>query len=168
MNRIRALGGPNFLWIALMIATLAGLSAALCQALGFAGWLMFLGWSTYVTGNGSIKAGWSASACALLGVPVGILGAIAIGKLGALGFFAGPVIVFTLAGLAVLSTLVPPLNSPVGCFLGLLGYFGSGLKPEVASIVPVAGPILIGVLSGWIAGLLAGRIAAAGSPAPTT
>jgi hypothetical protein len=157
-------GGPNFLWIAAWIATLAGLSAGLCAAMNLAPWLMFLGWSTYVTGNGSVKAGWSAVSCALLGVPLGIGGALFLGAIApALGPFALMLVVFLLAGFAVLSTVTPPLNSPVGWFLGLLGYFGSQMKPEVASLYPVMAPILIGAISGWVAGLVAAKIAAAGS-----
>jgi hypothetical protein len=163
MKRARNLGGPNFIWIVFMTAAISASSSAFCVQVGIAPWLMFLGWSTYVTGNGDAKAGWWSGACALLGVPLGVVGAIFLASVDALGPFALILTVFILTSMAVLSTLMPPLNSPVGWFLGLLGYFGSGLKPELASIVLVASPIFLGLLSGWVASILAAKVAAIGS-----
>lgn len=160
MKKIMARGGPNFPFVVVWIALVAGLSSGLCAALGIQAWLMFLGWSTYVTGNGSVKAGASAVACALIGVPMGMAGAILLGSLAPLGPLALILTVFILAGLAMLSTLTPPFNSPVGYFLGLLGFFGSAMKPEASNIIPLAAPILIGGLSGCFASLVAARIAA--------
>ena len=162
MKHILARGGPNFLWIVVMTAAISATSSAFCVQIGAAPWLMFLGWSTYVTGNGSAKAGWVAGSCALLGVPLAAIGGLFMTAVAGLGPFALVLTVFILTSLAVLSTLTPPLNSPVGWFLGLLGFVGSGLKPEIANIVTVTTPILIGLLSGTCASFLAAKVAAMG------
>lgn len=162
MSRILALGGANFLWIVPMTAAISASVSGVCVEFGFAPWLMFLGWSTYVTGNGNARAGWLHGCCALIGVPLAAAGSLFSAEVAALGPFALVLTVFILTSIAVLSTLVPPFNSPLGFFLGLLGMVGSGLPPTLASIFTVATPIFIGLATGWIVSILAGKVAAIG------
>lgn len=163
MKKRLALGGPNFVWVVLMTASLSASVSGLLVEVGLAPWLMFLGWSTYVTGNGDARAGWLSGCCALIGVPLGALGSIFSGSVAELGPFALVLTVFLLTSFSVLSTVMPPLNSPVGWFLGLLGYVGSGLPPTLDSIVTVATPIFVGLCCGWTASTVAGKIAAIGA-----
>jgi hypothetical protein len=159
MKAITSRGGPNFMVVVVWVALMGGLTAAVCGAIGVQAWVMFIGWCTYLTGNGSPKAGGSAVSCALLGVPAGMAGAVLLGHLTSLGPNAAlSITVFVLAFGAMLTILTPPVNSVVGYFLGMSAYFGSRLEPTLANIAPLVVPLAIGGAASCIAGLGVGRI----------
>jgi hypothetical protein len=159
MKAISSRGGPNFLAVVAWVAVMGALTAAVCGAIGVQAWIMFIGWCTYLTGNGSPKAGGSAVSCALLGVPAGMAGAVLLNNLTSLGSnTALTITVFVLAFGAMLSILTPPINSVVGYFLGMSAYFGSRLEPSLGNIAPLVVPLAIGGAASCVAGLGVGRI----------
>lgn len=137
------------------VSFLAAVAAAVATALSLEVWAMFIGWTCFGTGAGSIKRGAAAVACLLIGVLLGMGAALALGFLGpVLGAFALPVVIFLLATIAMISLLTPPLDSVPGYFLGMTTCFAAGLEPGAATFFHLGSATLIGAVAGWL--LIAG------------
>lgn len=149
-----------FIAAAATTALIAGVSAALCIAIDVPVWAMFAGWIAFVTGGGRAVAGAVALGSVLLGLALGLCGALAIGAGAALAGFAVPVIVFIVTFIAVSASMLPVVNSVIGYFIGMTVWFASALSPELPHLVTLAIPVIIGAASGLAAMRISSRITA--------
>jgi hypothetical protein len=150
----------NFFAAVTITALVAAVSTALCIRIGIPVWGMFAGWIVFVTGGGSAKAGFAALGSALIGILLGIGGALAIAASSAgLGGIAVPAVVFVIVAIAVICQRVPFFNSVIGYFIGMTVYFASALPPTSATFIALGSAVALGMLSGLLATIL-GRTAA--------
>jgi len=157
LSRARQLGrGPRIL--ALRFATtgtLAGAALVGAMALGVKPWALFLAWVGYGLTGASLLTGLKL----LLGVAAGVVA-------GMFTVFFGPLLEFSFGGLAMPIALgltcgaiamlerLPLLNVVPALFLGMICFFAADGEPSFT----LAGNLLLatalGILIGWIAGVL--------------
>lgn len=152
--RSNAACGRQFAATVVFVSLVAALAAQASAIMSLPVWMMFIGWTTFGSGRGSVRAGSVAICCLLIGYLLGMAGFAGVGHLApVLGVFALPVVVFLLVVVAMLAQLTL-LNSIVGYFLGMTAYFASGLRPDAAAFFSLATAGLIGAAAGWV--LIAG------------
>lgn len=143
-----------------VISLIAAASTALCLALDLPAWGMFIGWIAFSTGGGA-RSGAIAWGSVMLGLVLGMAGALTMEAGSGLGFIAIPAVVFVITCIAVAAQRAPLLDSVVGYFIGMTAFFASGLMAGINTFGILALPISIGSMSGYIASLLAARLAKA-------
>lgn len=151
-------GNAGHLLVAMWVGLVAALGSGLCAVAGFQPWLLFLGWCAFSTGGGAAKGGAQAIACVTLGIVLGMVGATVLASIHSLGTLALIIVVFFLATIAMLSMFTPPVNSIIGYFLGMTGYFASHLEPGAESLAMLAAPVAFGGACGWVAAHFAHKI----------
>jgi len=113
----------------------------------------------FVTGGGAAKPGLAALGSALLGLILGLGGAVAMAaSANALGTLAVPAGVFAIVALAMLGQRLPLLNSVICYFIGMTVYFASALRPAPARLATLGFAVTLGVLSGMLATMLASLV----------
>lgn len=146
--------GGQFAATVVFVSLVAALAAQASAILSLPVWMMFIGWTAFGSGRGSVRAGAVAVCCLLIGYLLGMAGLVGIGRLTPVfGVFALPVVVFLLVVVAMLAQLTL-LDSIVGYFLGMTAYFASGLGADTVAFVSLATAGLIGAAAGWV--LIAG------------
>ena len=128
--------------------------------LGFAPWVMFVGWVAYFVRPISAVQGLKTGLCVWLGVAMGAVAALALGFLGPmLGQAAILPVVFVVACVVLALRSAPPFDNVVAWFLGLIAFFASHLPPSLLSIAELGAVASGGILAGWIAQRLQARLA---------
>lgn len=153
-TRPNAARGGQFAATVVFVSLVAALAAQASAILSLPVWMMFIGWTAFGSGRGSVRAGAVAVCCLLIGYLLGMAGLVGVDRLApVLGVFALPVVVFLLVVVAMLAQLTL-FNSIVGYFLGMTAYFASGLGPDAMAFVSLATAGFIGAAAGWV--LIAG------------
>lgn len=143
-----------------IVALVAAASSVLCARLNIPVWTMFIGWIAFVAGGMSVKTALPTYVCAVLGVLLGVCGAMIIGgasdALGAdLALLVG---VFAIVIAALLAQGLPFANLVVCYFIGMTTFFASGLAPEPATVLLLSAGLLAGVVSGVVAVTIASKV----------
>lgn len=144
----------------IILSLVAAASSVICARLSIPVWTMFIGWIAFVAGGMSARTAAPTFVCAVLGLVLGILGALIIGGTTAAigGDLALLVGVFVIVLVALLAQYVPFANVVIGYFIGMTTFFASGLPPEGATALSLAAGLLVGILSGLLAVTLAGML----------
>ena len=135
-----------------LTAALTAASAAFATAsLGWAPWIMFMGWVAYFT-RPNLADGLQSFACAVIGLTLGALATVAIGELSPiLGPAALPAVVFTVACLVIAMRGLPALSNLLGYFIGLITFFAAHREPTAGTVATLAAAIAIGFTAGFVA-----------------
>jgi hypothetical protein len=144
-----------------IVALVAAASSVLCARLNIPVWTMFIGWIAFVAGGMSIKTAAPTFVCAVLGVLLGIGGALIIGGTtaalgGDLALLLG---VFVIVLAALLAQGLPFANLVVCYFIGMTTFFASGLGPELPTALLLSAGLLAGVVSGVVAVTISSKVA---------
>jgi hypothetical protein len=149
----------NILGLAI-VALVAAVSSVIVARLGLQVWWMFIGWIAFVAGGMSSKTAAPTFVCAVLGVVLGIIGAMIIGGTApGMGLDVGLLIgVFVIVFAALAAQFIPFANLVVCYFIGMTTFFASGLPPQADTLMMLSAGLLAGVLSGLIAVILSGML----------
>jgi len=151
-----------------IVALVAAISSVLCARLNIPVWTMFIGWIAFVAGGMSFKTAPPTFVCAVLGVLLGIGGAMIITNatdaLGSdLALLAG---VFLIVLAALLAQGLPFANLVVCYFIGMTTFFAAGLAPQLSTALLLSAGLLAGILSGVVAVAISSRIASPATERP--
>lgn len=144
----------------IILALVAAVSSVICARLSIPVWTMFIGWIAFVAGGMRASTAAPTFVSAVLGVVLGIVGALIItGSAAAIGAdLALLVAVFVIVLLALLAQYVPFANVVVCYFIGMTTFFASALPPEGVTAINLSIGLLVGVLSGLLAVTIAGML----------
>lgn len=119
-------------------------------------WATFLGWIAFFTRGITPRDGMINLACVLSGLAIGIAAALVADVMTPyLGELTLPLVVLA-ATFAILSMrLLPVINNLLACFLGLVCFFASALPPQFASFIELSAALILGVIAGLLASLVA-------------
>lgn len=149
-----------------IIALIAALAVALVDRFALPAWMLYMGWISYAVAGSKPRPGFAMFACVMLGIALGIVGMLTLrATTGAFGGLALPAMVFGVTAIAVLTQKLPVISYVVGYFIGMTGYFASGLEPGVPAFLALAAAGAVGAVSGWLATELPARLATARAPA---
>ena len=150
---------PIALFIGLQAAVLQAIDQAICAGIvplfAGGGWISFQAWAVYFMGGCTVKNG----VRAMIGYVIGMVVSIAIifcgGQLGALGFWAMPLVLLVLVPIILYLDIAPEMINFVpavfvgaGVFFGIMSYipgatFGNAFISEGIYA-------LIGLVFGWL------------------
>lgn len=138
-------------------ASIAALAAFVALLLGWAPWIMFMGWVAYFT-RPTPSDGLQTYICVVVGLALGAVAVLSAAALApGLGAAALPIVVFAIACIVIGTRGLPIMNNLLGYFLGLITFFAAHMNPTAASIGALAAAIAIG----FAAGILSQRIQSA-------
>ncbi len=126
-------------------------------------WMSFIAWGTHFMAGGKTQGAKAAVLSMTFGALVGMVAALGIAQMGALGSFAAPVGVGIGAAVIVLASKVPALEAiPAGffgfaCIFGMLGL--KGADTPVAAIGPTIISMVIGAAFGYVSELVTDMLA---------
>lgn len=148
----------------LLLTAVAALTAAIAAfaslSLGWAPWIMFMGWVAYFT-RPTPTDGIQTFACVVIGLALGALATIAAGSLTpGLGTAALPVVMFAIACLVIATRGLPMLNNLLGYFIGLITFFAAHQAPSATTMGTLAAAAAIGFAAGFVSQRLQAAIAA--------
>lgn len=142
------MSATRFAAIVVYVGLVAAVAAVITVELSLQLWTMFIGWTCFSTGAGDLRRGTAATACLVIGVLLGTGSVAVLAALAPLlGEWALPVVIFVLAVLAMLSLLIPPLDSLAGYFLGMTAFYASGLPAGSAALGQILPAALIGAIA---------------------
>lgn len=145
ISRRLGMSVTRFSSLVALVGVVAALASILTVGLSLKLWTMFIGWTCFSTGVGDVRRGMMAITCLILGVLLGIGSILIMGAITpVLGQWSLPLVIFVLAVIAMLSLLVPPLDSIPGYFLGMTAFYASGLQPSWDALVTIVPAALIG------------------------
>jgi hypothetical protein len=144
----------------IILSLVAAVSSVICARLSIPVWTMFIGWIAFVAGGMRASTAAPTFVSAVLGLVLGIVGALIIGgTTPAIGAdLALLVAVFVIVLVALLAQYVPFANVVVCYFIGMTTFFASGLPPEGGTALSLAVGLLVGILSGLLAVTIAGML----------
>ncbi len=139
-----------YIAISAAIAATAAAATFLSVSSGLPLWAMFIGWVAFFTRAATAREVVRSFTCIALGLLLGGVAALALGRLGpVLGHATIVVVVFFVALLVVSLRSVPFINNVLCYFIGLTAFFAAHSAPESPSIAQLAGASALGLLAGW-------------------
>jgi hypothetical protein len=150
---------PIAIFIGLQAAVLQAIDQSICAGIAplaaGGGWISFQAWAVYFLGGCTPKGG----ARALIGYVIGMIASIAImyggGQLGALGFWAMPLILLILVPVILYLDIEPEMLSFVpavfvgaGVFFGIMSYIPGATFTN--AFISEGIYCVIGLIFGWI------------------
>lgn len=139
-----------FLAISAAIAATAAVATFLSVSSGLPLWAMFIGWVAFFTRPATVREILRSFSCIALGLLLGGVAAMALGRLGpVLGHASIVVVVFLVALIVVSLRSVPFVNNVLCYFIGLTAFFAAHSASEAPSIEKLAGASALGLLAGW-------------------
>ncbi|MGF7150010.1 hypothetical protein FHS96_003667 [Sphingomonas zeicaulis] len=131
-------------------ALTAAVAAFATLSLGWAPWIMFMGWVAYFTRPNPV-AGLQSFTCVVLGLALGSLAMIAVETLGpSLGGAALPAVVFAVACTVIATRGLPAFNNLLAYFIGLITVFAAHREPSPGTVVVLAAAVALGFIAGWV------------------
>ncbi|AZF03052.1 DUF1097 domain-containing protein [Pseudomonas sp. R5-89-07] len=141
-------------------ASIAAMAAGTSGMLTLPVWAMFVGWVAFFSRGLTLRDGLTNLGCVWVGIAIGLLAAMGIAALSpALGAWALPTVVFTVAMVVVSLRAVPVMNNILSYFLGLIAYFASHLEPSLESVAELGGASSLGAFAGWLSHTVQQRLA---------
>jgi hypothetical protein len=151
-----------FIGFSAIAAAVASSAAFTSLHLGFAPWVMFVGWVAYFTRPVSGRQGIYTWLCLLGGLVLGAGAILALRTLmPTMGPFALAVVVFVVAMIVVSMRAIRTLDNIPAWFLGLIAFFAAHPEPSLEAIAELAGAGALGTAAGWASQRLQARLATA-------
>jgi hypothetical protein len=148
----------NYALLTLVPAVVAALAAFATLSLGWAPWIMFMGWVAYFT-RPSPPEGLQTYGCVVIGLVLGAFATLAVGALTPiLGQVALPSVVFTIALVVIATRGLPLFNNLLGYFIGLITFFAAHQTPQASTVATLAAAVAMGALAGLLSQWLSGRV----------
>jgi hypothetical protein len=155
---------PHFLMTVVIIALIAATAVWIVNEFSLPAWMLYLGWIAFAVAGGTPRQSGAMLGCVLMGILLGMAGMIEMRAMSSLGGLALPIMVFSVTAIAVTAQRVPVFDKVVGYFIGMTGYFASGLDPGAEGFGTLAAAAIAGTAAGWVAVRLPALAVRPGSP----
>lgn len=153
------LSASKFFPVPVIVAILAFVWMTIASKFALLGWVAFLTWGAYFLAGISTKSAVREAISFSLGIIVGLvivlLGTALTPSLGGNAF---PIVVALAAFVIVYMELVPWFDMAPGYFFGAAAFFAAGAKTDVATVLAVFIPGMLGLGLGVLTGYLRGIV----------
>jgi hypothetical protein len=149
----------TYLILTVIGALTAAVAAFATLSLGWAPWIMFMGWVAFFT-RPTVTSGLQTFACVAIGIALGAVATVTAGALAeSFGPAALPIVVFAIACIVIAARGLPIFNNLLGYFIGLITFFAAHQEPAAATIGTLAAATAIGFAAGIVSQRLQSAIA---------
>jgi len=138
----------RFILFVILIAALAAAASSIVAFFALKMWVMFLAWTAFGLGNGSIKGGLFAIISMIVGVIIAMITIIGFTALQPhTPSFALAIAVFIAVVVVMGMSFTRPVDNIPACFLGLSAYFGSQMAPNFNTFADLGAAIVLGAVA---------------------